>query len=219
MNKKKRHQYCISAFFFCFVSCQNRTVINVCKCVNHSHDAEVLITINDVGPKDPLQFNTQLDLKKVIWWRIIVTLCCESTNIDFEKVSRRGEKHAEMNAFETFCHFVWLIELPIATYNILRENIDLTLSLSANLSYVVIVWVWCKNKQRIKLAHLTRIACGQQWLYLAQKSASNEVSHQCGPVETVWSPSKTLKCDASAVCSGACKAQVRTHNILSVLNG
>lgn len=58
------------------------------------------------------------------------------------------EKCCEMKAFETFCHFARLIELPIATHNILQENIDLTLSLLVTLSNVVIVWVWCKNKQK-----------------------------------------------------------------------
>ncbi len=47
-----------------------------------------------------------------------------------------------MNSFETF-----RLELPLATYNILQGNIDLTLSLSATLSSVVIVCVWCKTNK------------------------------------------------------------------------
>lgn len=119
----------------------------VCKSVNHSWNAEILIPIKDVDSKYPLQFKTQSELNKVICWWIIATLCCESNYIDFKKGTTYCEKCCEMNAFETFCHFVCLIELSTATHNILQESIDLTLSLLVTLSNVVIVWVWRKTNK------------------------------------------------------------------------
>lgn len=69
-------------------------------------------------------------VRLICWW-ILATLCCESNAIDFKKGAHHGDKHSDINAFETFCP-----KLPIA-YNTLQGTIDLTLSLSVTLSSVV----------------------------------------------------------------------------------
>lgn len=115
--------------------------------VNHSSNAEILIPIKDVDFKDLFLFNTYSDLNKVICWWKRVTLCWESNAIDHKERHTAWWKPLEMNAFGASCHFVWLIELSIATYNILQENIDLTLSLSVTLTDVVIVWVQYKTNK------------------------------------------------------------------------
>lgn len=143
--------------------------------------------------------------------KAIILISSKSHNMVKSKLKWTLLKH--------FCHFVWLIELPIATYNILQENIDLTLSLSVNLSYVVIVWVWCKTNKGLNWPIWQELLVANNGPTSPTKECQQWSVTSMWPAETIFKPFETLKCDVSAMCYGACKTKwERTTFSFSIRN-